>query len=106
MPSTTQFTGSLRVPTRANAVLVEVQPSETRPQTGERCLRCRRIAPRNDGIPCELCAPYGPTTIDEHGVTHNWRWPCPDASLRWLYPVVSASPIDCMTCLVYAARRL
>ena len=30
------------------------------PRPGTRCKRCRRIAPRSDGIPCRLCA-HDPT---------------------------------------------
>jgi hypothetical protein len=83
-----------------------IRSGHRRPETGDRCSRCHRTAPRSDGISCGLCAPHGATTIDENGVTHDWNWPC-----RWLfgillYPIVSDKPIDCMACLVRAARRL
>lgn len=80
-----------------------IRPSERRPETGDRCSRCHRTAPRSDGIPCGLCAPHGPTTVDENGVTHDWNRPCRDAYR--LFPVVSDKPIDCMSCLVREARR-
>lgn len=92
-------------------MVVPMRPDETRPETGDRCPRCHRTAPRSDGIPCGLCSPYGPTTIDERGVTHDWDRPCPEVqdrryadSVCRLYPVVSASPVDCMTCIVRVAR--
>jgi hypothetical protein len=93
-------------------MVAPMRPDEVHPQTGDRCPRCHRTAPRSDGIPCGLCSPFGPTTIDERGVTHDWDRPCPTVHKRGyghvicrLNPVVSASPIDCMTCLVLAARR-
>jgi hypothetical protein len=95
-------------------MVAPIRPGEVRPETGDRCPRCHRTAPRSDGIPCGLCSPYGPTTIDENGVTHDWDRPCltvqarqygPETEICRFYPVVSGSPVDCMTCLVRVARR-
>lgn len=85
---------------------------EVRPETGDRCGRCHRTAPRSDGIRCGLCSPYGPTTVDEDGVTHDWDHPCLAVQVAWhkpndlcrLDPVVSDRPVDCMACVVGAAR--
>lgn len=95
-------------------MVAPIRSGEIRPATGDQCSRCHRTAPRSDGIPCGLCSPYGPTTIDEHGVTHDWDMPCPEVQERRygpgtlicrFYPVVSGSPIDCMTCLMLRVRR-
>ena len=84
------------------------------PRFGEWCPRCHRQAPRDDGIPCRLCAPRGRegfTVTDTRGVTHGvFSWCMNGAFAQSLArgdpPInVGDVPIDCMECIAHPSTE-